>query len=172
MNWYGIVAQGIGILGMGCNVSSFQAKKNFWLFFFQCMGTIFFSINFIMLGSYSAALLNVLAMVRALIILSGDKLHKPYVHVLLQVANVASVVFTYSSWLSLLTLAAQLVQTEAHWTNNGKTIRMAQLFCCSPLWLIHNVAVFSLGGILAEAFVIISTIISFVRFGANGFEKR
>lgn len=172
MDWYSILAQGIGILGMICNIVSFQTKKNFWLFFFQCLGTVFFSINFIMLGSYSAAILNVLAMIRALILLSGNRLHRPYMHILLQTANIAAVCFTYSSYLSLLTLAAQIVQTEAHWTNNGKIIRFSQLFFCSPLWLIHNTVVFSLGGILGEAFVIISTVVSLIRFGADGFEKR
>jgi hypothetical protein len=61
-------------------------------------------------------------------------------------------------------LTAQLVGTLAMWSRNGKTIRVLQLFCVSPLWLIHNIFVFSIGGILCEVFNLGSIIVSLIRF--------
>lgn len=172
MDIYEIIAQGIGILGMACNVLSFQAKKNFWLFMLQCFGTAFFTVNFFMLGSNAAAYLNILAFVRCLFLLGAEKTRKPYWLALLLILNIAVVCFSYAGIPSLIILIAQLAQTATHWTDNGKIIRITQLFCCSPLWLAHNIIIFSIGGILCEAFVIVSTIVSIVRFGLDGFEKR
>ena len=72
---------------------------------------------------------------------------------------------------SIIALVAQLIGTFAMWSQNGKTIRVLQLAAVSPLWLIHNVFVFSIGGIICEVFNLGSIIVSIIRFGIDGFEK-
>ncbi len=172
MDWYNIIAQTFGIFGMTINVLSFQARKNSKMFFCQIFGTTFFVLNYLMLNSIPAALLNAVALVRVLLLIGGDRFNTKGWLIFVLLLNIGVVGFTYNGYLSIMILIAQIAQTIAMWSNNGKWIRYAQLFCASPLWLTHNVIVNSIGGVLCEVFAICSAIISMIRYGINGFEKK
>ena len=77
---------------------------------------------------------------------------------------------TWNGWSSLLPTAAMVVGTPFLWTQNGKTLRLAQLFFVSPCWLTYNVIVFSIAGVFTESFNIISVIVSLCRFGLKGLD--
>ena len=66
--------------------------------------------------------------------------------------------------IDILIIISQLVDSVGMWTNNFRNIRYCQLFAISPVWLVHNIVVFSIGGILTEVFTIISTIIALLRY--------
>ena len=66
--------------------------------------------------------------------------------------------------VQILIIVAQWVDSVGMWTNNFRNIRYCQLFAISPTWLIHNILVFSIGGIITEIFTIISTVIALLRF--------
>lgn len=166
-----LIAQAIGILGTCSMFLSFQIKKNSTFFVVQCLSGLFFALNFLLLGAYTGSIFNFINILRGGILAGGKKFKKTAFLVLLQALYIAAVIFTYNGFFSVLALIAQLVGTFAMWSQNGKTIRMAQLFCVSPIWLVHNIFVFSIGGIICEVFSIISIIVSLVRFGINGFEK-
>ena len=101
----------------------------------------------------------------------GKKMHKLPWLVAIQAVYIAATVLTYTDIFSVVALIAQIVGTFAMWSQSGKTIRFLQLFCVSPLWLIHNIFVFSIGGVVCEVFNIVSIIVSLIRFGIKGFEK-
>ncbi len=71
--------------------------------------------------------------------------------------------------LSILSCAGIIFSFQMK--NNRKAIRTVRLFAVTPAWLAYNITVFSLDGIICEGFNIISIIISFIRYGKNGFEK-
>ena len=72
---------------------------------------------------------------------------------------------------AILTYIALMASSVVMHGGNGKHIRILQLFYTSPVWLVHNFYNFTLGGILCEAFCICSVLVSFLRFGKDGFEK-
>jgi hypothetical protein len=45
-----------------------------------------------------------------------------------------------------------------------------QLGVTSPCWLVHNIMVFSIGGIICEVGNMISTVVSIFRFRKTGYE--
>lgn len=165
------IIQGISIAGMACHISSFQIKKNSVLFFMQTLGSLLFLIHYFMLGEMTGAIMNVLGVTRGLVFLQGEKLRKPWVLGVLWILTIGCVIITWDGIKCLLPLIAMLASTTAMHLNNGKVIRFAQLFATSPCWLIYNIIVGSLGGTLCEAFIMTSTIISFIRYGIDGFEK-
>ena len=61
-------------------------------------------------------------------------------------------------------------ETFILWGRNGRHIRVAQLCFVSPIWLFNNTVTGSIGGIITEVFGIVSVVISFLRYGWNGFE--
>lgn len=166
-----IIAQILGILGTTAAFISFQLKGNKKFFILQALSGSLFALNFLLLGAYTGCLLNFINIYRGAVMAGGKKLHKLPFLISIQAIYIIATIFTYTNVFSLIALIAQLVGTFAMWSNNGKTIRMLQLFCVSPLWLVHNIFVFSIGGIICEVFNIGSIIISLVRFGASGFEK-
>lgn len=176
MNYIEIISQVFGILGFVFVVLSFQEKTNKGFFVKQALGGLMFFGNFIMLGAISGALFNFTGLVRGALFAKKRKVWHLYVVISLFTAS-----FVFSLWfvsgdilqilLSTLTYVSLVVMSVFMWKGNGKHIRYAQLFASSPAWLIHNVFNFSLGGVLCEVFNITSVIISFIRFGKDGFEK-
>ncbi|MBO5883856.1 MAG: YgjV family protein [Clostridia bacterium] len=165
-----IVAQAVSIVAAGLLILSYQFKKNKMLYIFQVFGTLLFAVSFMLLGSYTAVAMNIVALVRSAFLAKGGVFSKTPCLCLILAATIVSTVFTYSNWLSILILAAMIIQTLSAWTRNGKIMRYGQFFVSSPFWIIHNSINFSLGGLFAECFVMTSIIISFIRYGKNGFE--
>jgi len=166
-----IIAQVLGILGTIFAFVSFQLKENKKFFMLQALSGCMFALNFLLLGAYTGCLLNFINIFRGAVMAGGKKTSKPYLLIITLALYTIATVFTYTNIFSLIALIAQLVGTLAMWSRNGKTIRILQLFCVSPLWLVHNIFVFSIGGIICEVFNIGSIIVSLIRFGVSGFEK-
>ena len=163
--------QGIGYLGTACHISSFQVKKNKFLFLAQLLGSTFFTIHYLLLGEPAGAVMNIIGIIRNFVFMQGNKAKKPWVLALLTILVVAGVAFTWNAWYCVFVLVAMAVSNVTMYSNKGKIIRYGQLFASSPCWLIYNFIVGSWGGMLCECFIIISTIVSFIRYGVNGFEK-
>ena len=164
-----IIGQIFGLLGTAAAIASFQMKENKKFFIFQGIMGISFVLNYLFLGELSGCFMEFFCIVRAGVFALGKKSHKWWVLMLLEGAFVAVTALTYDGWLSVVLLVVHLVGTLAMWSDNGKFIRFAQLFCVSPGWLTYNIAVFSIGGIICEVMNIVSAVVSFVRFGLDGF---
>ena len=170
MDWIEITAQAIGIVGSVLIIGSFQMKSNKWLFVCQMLGSLMFTVNFFMLGSYAGSLMNFVSCIRGVLLLAGGKWSKPWICAVLCAIYIVSGVFTYDGICSVLITISSVVVTVAMWTRNGKNIRLANFFTNSPAWLVNNIYYFSLGGIITEVVSLVSVLVSFIRFGFNGFE--
>lgn len=165
-----IVAQIIGIVGMTLNILSFQCKKNRNLFIMMGIGGVMWVLNYFLLGAIVGAAFNAINIARSFLAIK-DKTRTKLVFVIVVCLYIVTVIFTYESFVSILLLIAQIVGTYAMWFGDGKRIRTLQLCVVSPIWLLNNILVFTIGGIIAEVFTIASAIISFFRYRKTGFEK-
>lgn len=169
-------AQLLGYVGMACALLSYQCKKNRNYFFMQTGCAIAFTLQYLLLGAWSAMLLNVVAIARGIFFSLDEKYRKRSLFLSIEVAFIlfavlSVLIFHEVWWIALAVLIAQAGGTVAMWTRNGKTIRITQLAVVSPLWLLNNFYYFSIGGILCESFNILSVIISFIRFHKTGYDK-
>ena len=64
-----------------------------------------------------------------------------------------------------------LYRIGVNWTNSPRNIRIVNLICASPCWLLYDVFVRSYGGIVSESITMLSILISILRFGWKGLEK-
>ena len=80
----------------------------------------------------------------------------------------AGTVFVYDNPWSIVLFVAQIVQTYAMYFMSGSGIRRAQYFFVSPVWIVNNIIVFSIGGIVCELFMMTSALVSYLRFGKSG----
>lgn len=171
MTLYTFTTQAVGLLGTFFAFLSFQSKKNKNFYILQALCSVAFFINFIMLRAYTVAVFNILNILRGLIFASGERFHKKIYIIFLITSFTVTSLLTFDGWLTVILLIAQIVSTLTMWSNNGKIIRLGQLCCTSPLWLIYNTVKWSIGGIICETLNISSVLLSFVRFGKDGFEK-
>lgn len=159
-----VIAQIFGIIGMIFNIFSFQCKKQVQLITVLGMGSFLFSVNFLMIGAFAGAGFNLLNILRSVCILKKKSQNHVFFGMLCALYIIVAVL-TFDTWWTVVLLAAQLAATYSMWYRDGGFIRLTQLFCVSPIWFINNLFVsFSLGGILCEAFTIISVIVSLFRF--------
>ncbi len=165
-----IIGQIFGLVGLLMFVLSFQCKSSKKLVFVQGIGGLMFFINFLLIEAYGGALFNLTIMIRGLLYNNKNgKLWKPaLVEVLFTVAYIYSLTLIKGDILQIvlttLPYVSLLIMSVLMWNDKGKAIRYFQIGALSPSWLIHNVFNFTLGGILAEIFNMISAIVSLLRF--------
>ena len=164
-------AQAISILATVVQICSYQSKSNRGLFAMQGVAGFLFSINFFLLGAYTAAVINIINILRSLLMAYGERHRRIIIPIVLCAIYTVAVAFTYEGWLSILLLLVQIGGTLSMWSADGAIIRIYQLFICSPAWLANNIIVFSIGGIITEAFSIASIIISIIRYGFAGLKR-
>lgn len=177
MDFLKTAAQIFGIAGFLFAIFSFQSKKNKIFFVFQGLSGLMFFMNFMLIGATSAALFNLVNLIRGILFSKNDK----KVSKLVITDTLYTVCFIFSLslitdelfqiFLSALTYFALFTMSIFMWKGNGKHIRYYQFAVVSPVWLIHNIFNFTLGGILCEVFNMLSVIVSFIRYGKDGFEK-
>ena len=163
------IAQAVGIIAMAINILAVQFKKPRQFFVCRIVASFLWGINFLLLGSPTGAIINIVNIVRSIFLLNPKTFTKPFLWVtvvLYGVAGLATMEYTFSLLLILdiLIIISQWVDSIGMWSNDFRKIRYCQLFAISPVWLAHNIVVFSIGGIITEVFTIISTIIALIRF--------
>ncbi len=168
------IAQICSILGMVCIIGSMQFKKMFYYYAAQFIGSSLFLLSFILLGSASGAIMNIISIPRAIINMMGKKGHKTWILACLIALLVGCGYFSFlaEGWIALLPFFGQLFGTIGMWTHNGKTMRIMQLAGASPAWLTYDVIAKSSGGIGCELFTIVSVIISIIRFGWKELDRK
>ena len=74
------------------------------------------------------------------------------------------------SWhgpISIFVVVAKLISSVALGINNPRTIRILNLIS-NPCWLIYNIYVFSIAGIVSDILVISSVVIAVIRLDILG----
>ena len=178
-----IVAQILSLVSCAGIILSFQLKNNRHLFLVQTFAAFGFGLSYLMLGAIDGFLINAVAFTNTAILLNKKLKKKPILIAICMAFLVISTIspLTYTGeWgvmkilettFSFLIAIAQILYTVATWKDDGAKIRRIRLFFVTPAWLGYNIIVFSIGGIICESFNIISIVISFIRYGKDGFTK-
>ena len=56
------------------------------------------------------------------------------------------------------------------WTNSAKWLRLGELICVSPAWLLYDFISGAYGGVLTELVILGSVVVSIIRFGWKGLD--
>ena len=64
---------------------------------------------------------------------------------------------------SILIIIAKVLSTLAY-SNKNTTIVRGIVFVTSASWLVYNYCIFSIAGVLSEAFTLVSVVVGIVRF--------
>ena len=167
-----LIIQAIGLLGTLTFFFSFQCRKNRNLFRVQLLSYSLYTIHLLLLGAITGGISYLINAVRSVCLASRwNFAHTKKMCVILCLMQVAALVFTWSGWISLLPVAANIAATVAGYTHNPRKIRLTGMLINSPLWIIYDVIVGSWAGILDEAVTEASIIISILRYGWKNLDK-
>ena len=163
-----IVAQALGIVGLVIIVSSFQCKSNKSFFLMQGFGSMFFFLNFLLIGAFGGAFFNLVNLLRGLLFAKNrEKLWKLItVNAAYTLCFVFSICLNPAPWqifLVAVPFAALFYMSILMYRGNDKHIRAFQIALMSPAWIFHNIFNLSIGGIVCEAFNMISSAIYLLR---------
>lgn len=169
-----IIAQIIGIFAMAFNILSYQGKKQKSVIALQLVGGLLFAVNFLLLGAAVGGILNVIAVIRAILFLLKDKLKTqkwPW-FVLFFSSYIAVYILSFTVFgvepipRNLLIESLPVIgMTALHvgfCLKNASHVRKCGLVS-SPAWLIYNIAAGSWGAILCETFTLVSIGIGMIR---------
>lgn len=174
-----ILTQALGLIAFFLFIISYQVKSNKLLFFLQAVGNTCFTVHFFLLGTPAGAVSAVISVVRNAMLAKYDEWKwvrwKGWIFIFSAISVVATAL-TWKSIFSLFAAIAAVSSTIGYWSNNARTLRVMNLCCSSPAWLIHNIGTGSLGGAASDTFTILSVLVSIYRFGwkslgENKFEK-
>lgn len=178
MDFIYLAAQTVGLFAMAFNIVSYQQKTRERAIACQLCGGLLFSVNFFMLGAYVGGLLNLVAVIRAVVFLNKEKLKADRI---LWLAGFTAVYFlsyflTFTLFgtditlnnliIELLPVIGMVATTISFRYTDAKTIRKYGLIS-SPSWLIYNIANFSVGAIICEVLSLCSILIGMFRFDRN-----
>lgn len=174
MPYQELVAQILGIAGMTMNILSFMQKSQKRIITMQLFGGALFALNYLLLGSATGAMLNVVAVIRAIVYSNKEKFHAEkkgwfygfcasFVLIYILTFAVFGKAPTPANFaIELLPVVSMMIATYAFSLKNAAQVRKLGLVYC-PMWLVYNCFVFSIGGILCEAFSIGSIFVGYLR---------
>ncbi|MBR2929928.1 MAG: YgjV family protein [Clostridia bacterium] len=174
MTGFEIAGQIISIAAMGCNIISYQQKKESHLVACQLIGGALFSLSFFLLGATVGGLLNLVAAVRAVIFLFSEKLHASHPAWLCGfiACYVAFYILTFTVFgvepkpitllIEVLPVIGMTALSVGFMKGDSGAVRKAGLVS-SPAWLIYNIYYLSIGAIICEAISLCSIFIGMLR---------
>ena len=160
-----IIGQTVGILAVACFFISFQFNTKKGILVSQTAAVALFSLHYFLIGATAGMLLNIVSIIRNVIYYHRDKKYLSSKVIPFVIATVVTVLglLSWQGWHTLLFTAGLVINNFflAFGTPNG--LRKS-ILVSSPMILIYNAAVFSVGGIINELFCIISSVIGMVRY--------
>ena len=162
----------IGVAGTLLFFLSYQCRSNRNLFRVQLLSYLFYTAHLLLLGALTGGVSYMINTLRSFCLGSRWKFaHSQGMCAIICAMQLAALALTWSGWVSILPVAANIAATLGGYTHNPRKIRIAGMFVNSPLWIVYDLCVGSWAGLLDEAVTEGSMILSIVRFGWKNLDR-
>lgn len=158
-----ICSQIFGILSLIVTLISYHLKTKKQIFKGMCVANVLDITHYLLLNAYSGLTTKVMALIRNIFILikeKNQKLNSNLFLLLFIIGYIILGIITFENKFSLLPMIAAIVYMIGVW-NGGELAIKRIAFLCYFLWLIYNVSVMSIAGVLSNVISLISTYIAY-----------
>jgi hypothetical protein len=156
-----LIAQLVGIVGIGLLVATFQVNKRRSMLRIQMLSGLVWVVHYVLLGALSGAGMNFLVAVRNFLF---DRYQKQsWVFVVVIIGFVIVAILAWKNWTSILPLIGSLLGTLAFWQKNPRTIRFLSI-SVSPFWFAYNLLNGSYPGMVGDSVTFASVLVGIYRF--------
>lgn len=162
MNKIYILSQIAGFISFILSLIAYHQKKKKNIFQTMTIANVLDIIHYILLGAYSGCITKAIALIRNEIIIIKEKnknLNTNVVLIVLFITYLVSGILTYKNIYSVLPILAAMIYLYFVWNGNELKVKKVAFYCYF-LWLIYNICVFSIAGIVSNIVSIISTFIA------------
>lgn len=172
-----IIAQVLGFVGLGCNITSVQCKRRRWVLTFQALADIVYGAQYIFLSAWSGLAISLVSAVECGVIYyfatrpdtghgkrgADGNLRMPLPVLLITMAVVGGAgVLSYSNPISALPTVITLVYTWMIWQPNLRVYRVVSALI-SVGWFTYNLCVGAYVPTITAVVEFISAISAIVR---------
>ena len=163
-NTFYILGQILGGAAVVVGFLAFQQKTQLKIIIFQFVTAITFTLHYLLIGAPTAVALNTLCALNSVCFGFRNKRNSKgkTETIICSLAIVAASIYAWESIYSVFIMIGLLVETISLSFYDPQKTRMAVLVK-SPLCLIYNGAVLSIGGIVFECAVLTSAIIGLIK---------
>lgn len=162
-----LVAQIVGIFAVISFLLSYQQKKRKNIILWNAMSRCLYIIQYIMLGAFEGAALDVLGTVSSVAAQNKQKsfIQKniKLVFIGINLVILGAGLLLYENVFSLFPIVGVVLHTSAFWISDEKTIR-AVSFLGSPFWLVYNLASCAYGSAVGDVLTMLSIGIAIYRY--------
>ena len=166
-----LAAQIVGLLAVSAFLLSYQQKRRKNIIFLNAVSRVLYIIQYIMLGAFEGAALDVLGTVSSVAAQNKDKEfikgHVKAVVILFDLIIFGVGLFLYENFFSLFPIIGVILHTSAFWISDEKIIRRVS-FLGSPFWLVYNLASCAYGSAIGDALTMVSIGIAIYRYDVKG----
>ena len=157
----------VGIMAVTLYFLGYLQKKRKNIIFLNVSSRILYIIQYILLGAFEGAVLDVAGAVSSVLAQKKDtpfiKKHIKAVVIAINLIIVISGLFLYKNIFSLLPIVGVLLHTGAFWIDDEKRKRQVSLLG-SPFWLVYNFVSQAYGSCIGDILSIISILTSMIRY--------
>ncbi len=170
-----IVAWIVGLVAFIFYILSVQKSEKDKLLIFQLIANVLYSVQYVLLGVFLAALMNFISVARIAVFYKYNKEGKniPLYSLIIFIVLILSVgMIRYDSHetidilaisISLIPIVITLLYTISTWKNNMNVIRIV-FIVCSVLWMFYNFKVGAYTSLLGNVFEFSSGVVSLIRY--------
>ena len=160
-----IISQFFALVAMVFGLIAVHQKKKVQLLNFSFLSSFCAMSHYLFLGAWSGTAMKIISTMR-----NGTAAYEAFKHrtsrilpIIFVTFYVVSGIITYESFFSLLPMIANSIFTVAAYMGDIKTIRYVSTVS-SLLWLIYNLHILSLVGVVSEAIFITNDFIAIYRY--------
>lgn len=163
-------AQAVGAISLVMTVIAFQTNKRSTLIKLQTASILVYALHFLLLGAFAGMALSLITALRNYSYGFSDKRQTSiwWPIVFAGIFTLATFL-TWEGWTSLLLLVASLTGVYSYWQTNPKIIRWLEL--TSLLWIVYNIQVRSLPGVVYEVLILSSVLLGIYRFDIRKYDN-
>ena len=152
-------------------IFTYQCKSRKNILILNFGGLIATGISYIFLSAYSGLAMVFVAIIRNIIFIIDEKKNgkkenngvKDYIILaILYIISIVSAIFTYNGILSMMSVIATMLYTYSVWQKNIKVYKILGI-PVGIIWIIYNIYIFSIFGIILETVLAISAIIGYIK---------
>lgn len=155
-------AQVIGLIGLIIVIFSFQKNNRKELLKYQIISSLFFSVQYLILGAMSGFVMNITMCIRNLIFSKFENVPKKYITVVVIIMTTLSLV-SYTGPISLLPCIGSIAYTISLAKSNLKITRIINVLTC-VLYIIYDIKVLAIAGLISATIELLSTSVAIYRY--------
>lgn len=165
-----IMAQVFGLLASAATIASVQFKKKEHILILVIIGSIFFTINYVLLEAYSGAATCALGVVISSTIFLVEKMGrrvKWWLAAIFALALLVSVILTFQTHIDILPFVSSMFWLSSMLQRDENRLRWL-LMGNTVGWAIYGIVMAAYTGLIASVFSIVSISIALIRFRKKG----